>query len=426
MNNATILSAISFIFFMALGFMFPVQSLYSEYLGASYTVIGLLGSLFSLAQIFFGYVWGDLSDHLGRRKPLLAGGLAASTVTLGLLSIAPDYGYLVPLLIIISAAQAAYMTTSLAMMGDLLEHNARDRGRKMGAYRGMGSLGFGLTAFITGSVADKFSIRAPFVLATLVMAVGFLLALALKEPAPNTGTKPSQEAESFWQLLLIYMRQATRTMARQFMALFKSRNNDEQSSRAEPESKRRPLVPLLISTFIWSVAFSAVFAVWSNYMVSELGYNQEYVGRLWAIAALTEAPFMILAGWLSDRVGRLPMLSVGFLSWTLVFVGYVFAPLAPWIVLTQVVRGFAYAAFTAAAMTYAAEVRARSQRGQASGLYNSANGLGSILGNSSGGAMAQHTGSRLMIAVNAVLMFAGAVYLATVAVRQKALSTNER
>jgi SET family sugar efflux transporter-like MFS transporter len=152
-------------------------------------------------------------------------------------------------------------------------------------------------------------------------------------------------------------------------------------------------------------------------MVSELGYSQTIMSALWSLASTSEFPLMILAGWLSDRIGRLPMLCLGFVAWTIVFVGYVAVPVMPWIVAVQLVRGFAYSAYTATAMTYAAEVRSRQQRGQASGLYSSAGGLGSISGSLTGGTLAQLTGFRTMIAVNAALICSGAVYLGLEAVR---------
>lgn len=418
MKNVILITAISFIFFMAFGFTLPIQSLYAESLGANYAAIGLLMALFSLTQIFFGYVWGSLSDHLGQRKPLLAVGLAVSAVAQGLMTIAPHYKYLFPLTILSSVALAAYMTTSLALVGDLLEQRSGERGRWMGFYRGMGSLGFGLAAFVTGSMADQFSIRVPFGLGALVTIIGFLLALRIDEPVSKAEAALRDE-RAVWRLLMVSVREAAKAMGDQFTALFKRRINGKQFSESEQESERLPLAPLLVSAFLWSLAYGAVSSVWSNYLASELGYTKEYVGRLWSIAALIEAPFMVLVGWISDRVGRLPMLGVGFLSWTLVFAGYAFTPMPPWIVVTQLVRGFAYAAFTAAAMTYAVEVRSRSQRGQASGLYNSSSGLGSILGSSLGGVQAQYTSSRAMITTNGVLMLAGGVYVAMVAVRQR-------
>ena len=154
-------------------------------------------------------------------------------------------------------------------------------------------------------------------------------------------------------------------------------------------------------------------------MVGEIGYSPTAMSRLWALASISEFPLMILAGWLSDRFGRLRMLVLGFVAWTLVFAGYVLIPGMPWIVFVQLTRGFAYSAYTATAMTYAAEVRSRSQRGQVSGLYTTSGGVGSILGASMGGIQTQIMGFRAMIGSRAVIIFSGAVYLAGVIFRRR-------
>jgi MFS family permease len=70
-------------------------------------------------------------------------------------------------------------------------------------------------------------------------------------------------------------------------------------------------------------------------------------------------------------------------------------------------------------MTYASEVRSRAQRGWASGLYSAAGGIGSILGASVGGMLTQFAGFRVMFAANAILILAGAVYLAIEALRYR-------
>ena len=176
------------------------------------------------------------------------------------------------------------------------------------------------------------------------------------------------------------------------------------------------MMPLLVSAFLWSLVTSAVYAVWANYMVEGLGYSRTTMSRLWGTASTSEFPLMILAGWMSDRLGRLPMLSLGFLAWAVVFAGYVTVPVLPWIVLIQLTRGFAYSAYTATAMTYATEVRARAERGRAAGLFGSAGGLGMILGATAGGVLAQTFGFVPMIRLAAAVVFAGALYIGACAV----------
>jgi MFS family permease len=396
MNNVTLLTVIAFIFFMSRGIIGPVSSLYMESLGANYVAIGLLGTTFSLTAVFSSYLWGQTSDRIGRRKIFLILSLGIMSVNYWLTAAIPSYEYMFPLSLLGSASQAAYATASLALMGDLLERRHESRGRRIGTYRGLGSLGFGLTAFISGSVADWSSLRTTFSISAIFMAVAFLFALRIKETSPSD------------------------------RLISKIGHNDEQltqevetvSVTPSKRDQKLPLAPLLISTFLWFLVTGAVYSVWANYMVGELGYSQAEMSRLWGIASLSELPFMILAGWLSDRLGRLAILSAGFLAWTFVFLGYVLVPVTPWIIVVQLIRGFAYSAFTATSMTYATEARSKPQRGRVSGLYNSSGSIGSILGSTMGGALAQFTNFRTMIATNAAIIFIGAVHVAIVEIRR--------
>ncbi|MFN2108361.1 MAG: MFS transporter [Anaerolineae bacterium] len=388
MKNLILMTAIGVILFMSRGIVGPINSLYVESLGANYLTIGVLGAVTSLTTIVFSYIWGRMSDRRGKRKIFLVGGLASLALSAGLMAVAPTYVYLFPLNILNAASQAAYAVVSLALMGDILEETRGARGRRMGIYRGLGSLGFGVLAFFSGSVADRLSLRAPFGLSASFLVVAVFLALLVEEnPArPTSATTPATPPVS-----------ATSPTA-------------------------LPLPPLFISMFLWSLVTGAVYAVWANYMVGELAFTQSQMSRLWGLASFSELPLMILTGALSDRIGRLSMLSLGFFAWTLVFLGYVLTPVLPWIVLVQLIRAFAYSAFTAASMTYATEVRAKAQRGRISGLYSSAGSIGAILGSTMGGALAQFAGTPTMILTNAVLIFGGAIYLAVTAFQHRRIT----
>jgi DHA1 family multidrug resistance protein-like MFS transporter len=430
MTNIALLTLVAVILFMSTGVTGPVSSLYAESLGASYVVIGLLGTVSSLTVILASFIWGRASDRVGQRRVFLVVSLAALSLNYAGLSLARGYGALFVLHIVGAVARAGYGTTSLALMGDLLEQRPDERGRRMGVYRGLASLGFGIMAFLSGRLADRFSLRAPFALAACLAAVACVLALRIRELAsPGKGLEVRLSGRlsglalggvlawargavaGVWDRALRFVRRPISGGVRG------SRSRLESAPDSREGTPRLPLAPLLVSAFLWSLVTGAVYAVWANYMVGDLGYSQAAMSALWSLASTSEFPLMILAGWLSDRIGRLPMLSLGFVAWTIVFVGYVVAPVMPWIVVIQLVRGFAYSAHTATAMTYAAEVRSRQQRGQASGLYSSAGGMGSILGSSMGGTLTQLSGFRTMIATSAALIFAGAAYLGIEAVR---------
>ncbi len=403
MKPTTRLTLITFLLFMSRGMIGPISSVFWRSLGASYLAIGLLSTVTSLTAILASPVWGRAMDRTQQRRSFLIGGLAVMALSTGFVALSPGYTWLFPIYIFMSLGQVAFGTSSLALMGDWLEYDAGGKaspsgtepnaGRRMGTYRGLASLGFGLMAFTAGTIVERFSIRTPFGLSALFLALGFLLALGVREaPAGEGEVQVNQpDVESV-------------------------KPSPAQDAVATP----LPLAPLMIAVLLWSLVTGAVYAVWANYMVDEVGFTAAQMSRLWSLASLSEFPLMIVAGWLSDRTGRLPMLALGFVAWTAVFTGYLLVPMLPWIMGVQLMRGFAYSAHTATSMTYAAEVRKRAERGTISGYYSSAGAVGSILGATLGGAVTQFMGFRALIGMCAGVIFAGAIYLGVEALRNRA------
>jgi MFS family permease len=418
-RNYMLITAISFILFMSRGIVGPLGSVYTRSLGASFVAIGALSTVTSFMSVVFAYFWGRASDLVQRRKSFLLLGLAFMGLDAFFTSLVPNYVYLFPLRIFDAIAQAAYGVSSLALMGDILGQSKSGRGWRMGAYRGFASLGFGLMAFIAGYIVEASSLRVPYRISAVFLFIAFVLALQIEERGEGKERKEIQGIGWFLKEVASATALSVRDAMSRLGAALRGGGRTELLADERTDKERQdgpkvqlPLMPLLISSLIWSLAFGAVYALWANYMKEGIGYSERVVSQLWALASSLEFPMMILAGWLSDRIGRLPMLSLGFVSWALVFMGYVFAPTMPWIIGIQVVRSFAFSAFTATAMVYAAEVRGNTQRGQVSGLYSSAGGIGSILGATVGGAITQAAGFRTMIGSMAAVILGGALYLA--------------
>ncbi|NLX37250.1 MAG: MFS transporter [Chloroflexi bacterium] len=421
MTNLVLLTIIGFILFMSRGVVGPVSSLYAQELGASYVLLSVLGTTTSVFTVIASYMWGRSSDVMGSRKTFMLGGLGVlaveSTLTAMIPVFAPLLGavqpfvWLFPLRLLGTIGTAAYSTANLAMLGDLLESHASGRGQRMGWVRGSSSAGFGLMAFTAGKIADTFAINIPYYISAALLALAFVLAVALKEERfKREKAAGSFEWHSAWQAFLARFRDAWAVIAG---------NDDAFDGDTVSTGPKLPLAPLLISSFLFSLMMGSVYEVWANYMKHEAGFTTTVVTMLWATASTSEFPFMILGGWLSDRVGRLPMLSLGFLGWAIVITGYIVVPVMPWIVVIQLIRGLAFSAVTATAMTYAAEARGRSQRGQVAGLYGAMGGVGSILGAAMGGTLTAWVSFHFMFGVATVAMLAGAVYFAVVEWRRR-------
>jgi predicted MFS family arabinose efflux permease len=158
----------------------------------------------------------------------------------------------------------------------------------------------------------------------------------------------------------------------------------------------------------WMLPFSAVYSVWPIYVANVQGLGAAGYSRLWGLAAFLEVPSMLIAGWLADRLGRRTMFASAMVLFAGIYVAYALAP-APWgLVAAQVVRGFAYAAFTATALTAVVELAPPTERGRAAGVYQLSSGLAQIAGNSSGGPVSSWIGFPATFLGAAAVTLAGA------------------
>jgi MFS family permease len=347
-------------------------SLYLESLGAGYARIAAILTTYAVASLIASYVWGRASDHLGRRKPLVVGGLLGMSLSLGLLALAPSYHFVWGVRVLEAVTMAAYGTASLAFMGDLLATSTA-RGRRMGSYRGFGSLSFALGAFCGGPIIEFLGMRQVFALGALLLLASGVVASTIREAPPAR----------------------------------------EETSPAAPRATPQMPVPFLAGVFLWTGAFWAAYSMWPNFL-SSLGYPKSAANWLWGLAAISEVPFMSVVGMLSDALGRAPVLAMGGVGLGLVLLGYV--TLNRWLVGlmgVQAFRGFAYSAFTATSMIYAAESGTARSRAGSIGVYNVAMALGQILGLAMGGQIVQRAGfSALFLASTAVFVASGLVFWA--------------
>ena len=371
MRNFRLLTLIFGIMYVTIGISSPLMSLYLEELGASYDHIALIMTTVAATALVTNFYWGRLSDRLGRRKPFLIGGLFTMILTFVALSRVPSANWAWPVLVINGAALAAYTTPSLALIGDVLAGSGQ-RGRRMGIYRGVASLTFALGAVTGGRLADATSIATALALCAAFYALALVFTLTLQEPKAVQKRTGSGESE------------------------------------AVPAEERVP-VRFLVGVALWIAGIGAATSMWPNYMAG-LGYSKTTISSLWGFAAFWEVPGMVLVGHLSDLFGRVPLLMAGGLGVAGVMGGYIlFSSFLPGLIGVQFLRGFAYAGYTASAMTFAAEWGSDRSRGQNSGSYNAATGAGQLLGTLLGGTLAQHFGFQILFAVCAAIAVSSAI-----------------
>ncbi len=394
MNNVRRLTVISGLVFSAVGISSPLMTLYLQALGAGFARISLILTSVAATLMVSNYIWGRVSDRLGRRKPLIIGGLVSMALMFTLLSRAPNANWAWGVRLLEGLSMAAYATTSLALMGDLLSAQGK-RGRRMGFYRGIGSFSFAVGAVIGGRLADQFSISFALSVSAGFYLMAALMALTLSEPSPRikeTSVSKPKVAVTSPKLL-----------------------------RA---NQRLPFL-FLAGVLMWVTALGASASMWPNFMAS-LGYNKTTISSLWGLAATVEAIGMPLVGNLSDVVGRAPLLAAGGLGIAIVMLGYItLARFLPAVIGVQIVRGFGYASYTASAMTFAAELGDERVRGNNTGLFNATASSGQLLGAFLGGTIVEVMGFEFLFGVCSVSALLSAFFFLLLRYRQTSVPVAE-
>ena len=377
------LSAVIFCGFIGVGSTGPFQTLYATSLGASLNQVALVTGAYSTVTMVAGLAWGRLADRLQRRKPILVGAMAGLCLAHLATAFIPTWEALVPLRLLEGVAAGAHQVASLALMGHILEGHP-SRGRMVSGYRMSGSLAFSVAIVVSGWIAQTAGFRGSYLLAAAVYAIAFGIALSLPERRGSTARPDSAQPPTNYRALL-----------------------------------GGELRPLLILAVAYGLPFSAVYSVWPIWVANDLGHGRAIYSQLWGLAAFVEVPCMLLSGFLIDRIGRRRTFTLGLSAFALVYLAYVAAPPLPGLIAAQVLRGFAFAAFTATSLTMAIELAPPTARGRASGLYQSATSIAQISGSWLGAPLAAAIGFQPLYALAATAVAGAALYARTAVTRTR-------
>jgi len=365
MNNYRILTIVNLFAFVAVGISSPLLTIYLQSLGADFALISVILTTTIVVMLAGNAGWGWLADRLQRRKPLYIAALASVGAAYLWLGASDSVLMAWPSRLLDGLGMAGVATLGLTLMGDTLDTSTR-KGRSMGLFRGLGSLAFAAGAFLGGRMADAIGLSFVFLVCGAFFIAATLAALLLREVnAPAISTPVS----------------------------------------AAPVGRRLSGLPVLFlaGVALWTMAHVASTSMWPNYM-SANGYSMTMISSLWSLAALIEMPAMWLSGALSDVIGRAAVLAAGGFGIALVQFGYLLLVASlPALLGVQVVRGFGFGSYTAASMTFAAEVGGKAQRGSNSGLFNTAGSAGQLAGSLTGGMLVQAAGFHTLFLVCAGL-----------------------
>jgi MFS family permease len=144
------------------------------------------------------------------------------------------------------------------------------------------------------------------------------------------------------------------------------------------QSKRVSYYAFLLAIVLIWIPGMSVYMILPLYF-TDLGFSTAQAGILMALGTLPGAFSALLGGWLSDRIGRKPVLLFGFFIYSSCFFLYVFRDFG-FLALTRFIAGLSFYTTPGVATALLLDIFPPERKGQASGMYHSAQSIGGFVG----------------------------------------------
>jgi MFS family permease len=201
---------------------------------------------------------------------------------------------------------------------------------------------------------------------------------------------------------------------------------DSPDSAPSPESWWKPQIRILVilaaAVAIGSLGVNAFAYFFGVYLVSEIGGTPLMVGIANGFAALFGLGVTLAAGHGSDRIGRKPIILLGFLGYAIFMLVYLFV-VNPWIAMYLWFIPL-YPLISTASYASSADLSKVKERGRAMSTIATANSLGAAFGPIIGGALVQFIfltlrGNLIFAMVLSIVAFCIVLFLVPETLRRK-------
>jgi MFS family permease len=383
------------------GLLVGINALVGAMVGLERTVLPLIGEqdfglkskaailtfivAFGLAKAFTNLVAGTLADRAGRKRLLVLGWLLALPVPV-LIGIAPGWWLVVIANLFLGACQGLAWSMTVVMKIDLV--GPKRRGFALGFNEAAGYLGVATAAFLTGFLAASVAPRTlVWAGGAIVATVGLLISIVYVR---DTHAHVGAEQRAF----------GGRTHKISLREAFPLVTYRDPVLRA---CSQAGLVNNLNDALAWGLA--PLYLAANGASASQIGAVAAVYPAVWGLGQLG-------TGWLSDHVGRKPLVATGMLVQGLalgLFVagGGAFLPALLAAILLGVGTAMVYPTLIAA-VSDAVEPR---DRAQAVGIYRFWRDMGFVAGGLTAGVVADLAGSGGAIALVAALTTASGIWV---------------
>ncbi len=279
----------------AMGFLsynlsrFPIIPLYAQSLGVRPELIGFVVAASTITGIPGKLLFGTLSDHWGRRRLLVASMVICSLIPFLYVFLSPGYALLLAIRFCHGLATAMLGPVSRAVVADLAKEN--ERGTKLGIYTGANMIGTTIAPMLGGWLLSRTGFKGPFIASGVFGMIALALALRWpkdhKQNHPHPIPPPSRGRE------------------------FKENGFFDGVRYILKQPALRATGVVEASKFFATGAIEAFLPIYAS-AVAHL--NETQIGILFGVQVLGTLLTKPMMGWLSDRIGRRPLIIWGLLA----------------------------------------------------------------------------------------------------------------
>ncbi len=322
----------------------------------AFFLIGLIGGLPVLIGLAGVYLWGALSDRWHRRLPFIIIGFLAQAVSFFLyIFIQDSISFL-----IVTCATYLFSLGAVPLANAYLTEARTFKGEAVGLLLSTSSLGWAVGAFTGGLLFGLIGMMGLFFFGGIAFLLGAGVIFVITREIPHSVTPPkSPESQS--------------------------------GSYSSPESRWRPQIRILLilaaAVAVGSLGVNGFAYFFGVYLVSEIGGTPLMVGIGNGVASLLGLGVTLAAGHGSDRIGRKPVILLGFIGYAIFMLVYLFV-VDPWIAMYLWFIPL-YPLISTASYASAADISKVKERGRAMSTIATANSVGAAFGPIIGGALVQ-------------------------------------
>lgn len=242
-------------------------------------------STFGLAKALTNLFGGHLAGRFSRKNLLVVGWLFALPVPL-ILMWAPGWGWIVAGNLLLGVNQGLAWSMTVNMKVDLV--GPRQRGLALGFNEAAGYMSVAGAAYLSGVIAEHYGLRPePFYLGVVFAAAGLALSTLFVR---DTGRFVALEASQHTQV----SRQPLRT------------------TFAEATWRRPQLWGVSQTGFVNNLNDGLIWGIFPLFFASH-GLSLERIALLASLYPLMWGSLQLVTGWLSDHIGRKPLIVGGML-----------------------------------------------------------------------------------------------------------------